>query len=301
MNFYDKKIPCFGVAGNFTGHLEQAGEAADFVNVKTVEQNAPKAVFPTYIPIKQGMGAGVCADSDAVPSFLTVFPFDTEKILFPKDEEKIQIEPECAIICNAKWNGDTLVELVPVCFSASNDCSIRKQGAKKISEKKNWGAASKGLSENLIPLDSFSDDSLINDYRIASFLIRGSDIYDYGENSPVRGYSYVYQKLITWLLEKFNSQQDEGPAENIHSYLLQAGKPEQIMISIGATRYTEWGEKNFLRNGDKAVIVLYNEKDYTEEQIRMMVGRAGIEDGSTDEKDTFIDKKISVLIQTVVV
>ena len=246
MNFYDKKIPCFGVAGNFTGHLEQAGEAADFVNVKTVEQNAPKAVFPTYIPIKQGMGSGVCADSDAVPSFLTVFPFDTEKILFPKGEEKIQIEPECAIICNAKWNDDTLVELVPVCFGASNDCSIRKQGAKKISEKKNWGAASKGLSENLIPLDSFSDDSLINDYRIASFLIRGSDIYDYGENSPVRGYSYVYQKLITWLLEKFNSQQDEGPAENIHSYLLQAGKPEQIMISIGATRYTEWGEKKFL-------------------------------------------------------
>ena len=60
-------------------------------------------------------------------------------------------------------------------------------------------------------------------------------------------------------------------------------------------------KKNFLQNGDKAVIVLYNEKDYTEEEIRKMVGRAGIEAGSTDEKDTFIDKKISVLIQTVVV
>ena len=36
-NFYDSKdIPCFGVAGNFTGHLEQAGEAIDFANVKTV-------------------------------------------------------------------------------------------------------------------------------------------------------------------------------------------------------------------------------------------------------------------------
>ena len=31
---------CFGVAGNFTGHLEQAGEAADFVNVVTKEASA---------------------------------------------------------------------------------------------------------------------------------------------------------------------------------------------------------------------------------------------------------------------
>ena len=124
INFYNKSIPSFGVAGNFTGHLEQAGEAADFMNVKTVEQNAPKAVFPTYIPVNQTAEAGVCTGSDFVPAFLKVFPFDSTKILFPKNEEKIQIEPECAIICNAKWEGDTLVELVPVCFGASNDCSI---------------------------------------------------------------------------------------------------------------------------------------------------------------------------------
>ena len=45
-----KQMPCFGVAGNFTGHLEQAGEASDFANVKTAETNAPKAIFPTYMP-----------------------------------------------------------------------------------------------------------------------------------------------------------------------------------------------------------------------------------------------------------
>ena len=53
-----KNTACFGVAGNFTGHLEQAGEAADFVSVAAAE-NAPKAVFPTYIP-------GACG---TVPSF----------------------------------------------------------------------------------------------------------------------------------------------------------------------------------------------------------------------------------------
>ncbi|MBT6492303.1 MAG: hypothetical protein HOK97_21210, partial [Deltaproteobacteria bacterium] len=40
----------FGVAGNFTGHLEQAGEASDFLDVKVSEAAAPKGIFPFYIP-----------------------------------------------------------------------------------------------------------------------------------------------------------------------------------------------------------------------------------------------------------
>ena len=39
-----------GVAGNFAGHLEQAGEAADFLQVKTEEAIQPKAIFPFYVP-----------------------------------------------------------------------------------------------------------------------------------------------------------------------------------------------------------------------------------------------------------
>jgi len=38
-----------GVAGNFTGHLEQAGEASDFTHVATAE-GVPKGVFPFYVP-----------------------------------------------------------------------------------------------------------------------------------------------------------------------------------------------------------------------------------------------------------
>ena len=34
-----------GVAGNFAGHLEQAGEAADFVAVKVNDKVAPKAML----------------------------------------------------------------------------------------------------------------------------------------------------------------------------------------------------------------------------------------------------------------
>lgn len=288
MNFYDTHdIPCFGVAGNFTGHLEQAGEAADFKNVKTLEQNAPKAIFPTFLPKKEANSA---SDASVIPEFLTSFPFDSKRIIFPKGEEKLQIEPECAIIFDAIWQGDTLERLTPISFGASNDCSIRKQGAKKISEKKNWGACTKGFSENQIEFDSqsFTENCNINDYRIASFLIRDGKVYDYGENSAVRDYSYIYKKLTDWMLDKFNHQQNEGPAEDIHSYLITAGRPSRILVSIGATRYTTWGESNFLQNGDKAVVVVYPESKYKSEEIHDMVAN-----------NNFSDPLISALFQTV--
>ena len=261
MEFDLKKLPCFGVAGNFTGHLEQAGEAVEFQNVKTKEKNAPKAIFPTYIPNAK----------DLVPEFLGTFPFDSGKIIFPHGEEKLQIEPECAVLFDAEWNGEILTALRPVAFGASNDCSIRREGAKKISLKKNWGKCSKGFSSNAIPLDSFDSSSILNDYRIASFLVREGRTYAYGEDSAVRDYSYIYDKLMTWMLDKFNNQKNEGPAEEIGKYLNAAGRPEKILVSIGATRYTEFGETNFLTYGDHSVVVLYPESSYTREQIAKMV------------------------------
>ena len=279
MNLDFSSIPCFGVAGNFTGHLEQAGEAKDFTLIKTAEVNAPKAVFPTYIPHAE----------KNVPSFLTVFPFSSDTIIFPKNEQKLQIEPECAIVFDAVWKDGFITDLKPVCFGASNDCSIRKDGAKKISEKKNWGACSKGFSSHPILLDEFSKNGILNSYRIASFLVRDGKAESYGEDSAVRDYSYVYEKLVTWLVEKLNYQKDEGPAENIHSYLVSCGCPEKILISIGATRYTDFGEHNFLQNKDISVVVLYPETVYTVEQIKHKV-----------ETKDLCDDDISVLWQTVV-
>lgn len=276
-----KNCACFGVAGNFTGHLEQAGEALDFKNVKTLEENAPKALFPTYIPNINGSGE--------TPAFLGVFPFDSEKIIFPENEQKIQIEPECAVIFNAKWRDGKIDELIPVCFGASNDVSIRKAGAKKISLKKNWGNSGKGLSENLISLNSFDEKSILSRYRIASFMVRDENVFEYGENSAVRDYSYIYKKLENWLIEKFNGQKDEGPAENINSYLKEADFPEKIMVSIGATRYTNFGKQNFLLKGDKSVVVLYPEENYSAEDIKNLV-----------KENDFSDSRISALVQEVV-
>lgn len=272
------EMPCFGVAGNFTGHLEQAGEAVDFADVVTKETNAPKAMFPTYIP----------GNSAEVPEFLHTFPFECGKIIFPANEQKLQIEPECAIICCLEWNGENVVSVKPVAFGASNDCSIRKEGAKKISLKKNWGKASKGLSENLIAIDRFTEGGILDSYRIASFLVRDGNANVYGEDSPVKGYSYIYEKLIEWCLEKFNGQKNEGPAEDIHTYLIECGRPENAMISIGATRYTDYGEHNFLADGDEAVVVVYPD-NYSAEEIKKMV-----------ERNEFNDDMISVLRQRII-
>lgn len=275
-----KQAATFGVAGNFTGHLEQAGEARDFTQVKTAEKNAPKAVFPTYLP-KSG---------NSIPAFLNVFPFDEYTIEFPKGESKLQIEPECAIVCDLTWEDGKVVSITPLVFGASNDCSIRKEGAKKISEKKNWGSASKGFASNLIKIDKFTKGGILDRYRIASFLVRNEEVFVYGEDSPVRDYSYFYEKLIAWLIDKFNNQENAGPAENINLYLNEAGCPKQVMISVGATRYTDYGEHNFLQHGDKAVVVVYPEDVYSQEEIIKRVG-----------KDNLEEDDISVLIQEVIV
>lgn len=276
MNIDLKDAFCFGVAGNFTGHLEQAGEAVDFKNVVTEEECAPKALFPTFIKSK----------NKEVPEYLKVFPFDSEKIIFPKDEEKLQIEPECALVFEAFWQDGLLKDLKALAFTASNDCSIRKQGAKKISEKKNWGESSKGYSKDFIQIEDFSKNAIIDSYRIASFLVRDKKVFDYGEDSAVRDYSYVYEKLKNWIIDKINNQKDEGPAENLSSYL-KGNEPEKIFVSIGATRYTEFGENNFLKAQDEVFVILYPEGKYSHSDIINFV------------KESIFPKDLSVLKQKV--
>ena len=290
-DFFAGKIPSFGVAGNFTGHLEQAGEAVDFANVKTAEQNAPKAIFPTYIPLKSIDKKDKIKNEELakVPENLLKFPFDQDKIIFPQNEENIQVEPECALIFETTWDNQKLKSLKPICFGASNDCSIRKPGAKKISQKKNWGKSSKGLSNNLIDVDTFEQGSILDNYNIVSFIKRNNEIFEYGEDSAIKDYSYIYEKLINWLIEKINNQQDEGPAEKIYDYLVQSDFPSKIMISIGATRYTEFGEKNYLQKGDKSYIIIYPKKKYSKDSLIKKI-----------KNDEVFEKEISALIQEVI-
>ncbi len=263
-----RNMASFGVAGNFTGHLEQAGEAADFKSVKTAEANAPKALFPTYLP----------AEGGSIPAYLSVFPFDAYRVIFPEGQQNLQIEPEMAIICDVTWQDGKVVSLKPIGFGASNDCSIRKEGARKISEKKNWGTSSKGFATNVLKIDKFEAGGVLDRYRIASFLVRDGKVFEYGEDSAVRDYSYFYQKLLDWCVDKLNHQQDAGPAEHINAYLNDAHCPDRILISVGATRYTPYGESHYLQSGDTSVVVVYPEDQYTHDEIVHRVERDNLEE-----------------------
>jgi hypothetical protein len=158
---------------------------------------------------------------------------------------------------------------------AHNDCSIRREGAKKISEKKNWGPGSKGTSRQAIAIDRFEKGGVLDHYRIASFLLRAGELHEYGVDSPVSSYSYMYGELVAWLVRKLNEQIDEGPLENIARWIALAGRPAQALISIGATRYTDFGETNFLEPGDESIVVVYDAQHFSSSEIRR-IARAEI-------------------------
>ncbi|OED46934.1 hypothetical protein ACH42_03410 [Endozoicomonas sp. (ex Bugula neritina AB1)] len=249
-----KHVIGLGVAGNFAGHLEQAGEAADFVAVEVKEAIAPKAIFPFYVPSEKA-------------DFLATYPLSSDTIVPPNDADNLQIEPEVALLCDIHYEDDKVSALTPIKFAAYNDCSIRKPNAKKISEKKNWGQQTKGVASNMIELDHLEQGGVLDRFRIASFHKRGDSVERYGEDSPVVGYSYFHQKLLNWIIDRMNNQQDVGPAEDIAAHMANAGHPEQALISIGATRYTEYGETNFLKSGDTSIVVVYDGEQYSQEQV----------------------------------
>jgi hypothetical protein len=244
-----------GVAGNFAHHLEQAGETADFVNVEVDEADAPKGIFPFYLPAGEH-------------PYLTTYPLSHTTITAPSYEANLQMEPEVALLCALTYEDSKIIAMKPQYFTAYNDCSIRKEGAKKISEKKNWGINSKGYSQGFIKIDSFSRGGVMDDFSIASFLKRDGVIHEYGDDSPALGYSYFYEKLIEWMQNKLNTQENFGPLEPLSERLKTAKYPSHALISIGATAYTNFGESTFLQKGDEVYVAIYNHKQYSHDEIK---------------------------------
>lgn len=242
-----KDIICLGVAGNFAHHLEQAGELEDFKDVQTVEENAPKGIFPFYLP-----------GSD---TFLGVYSIGTDKLTLPSYEANAQVEPEIAVLFDIAYNeAMQVVDLEAAQFTTFNDCTIRKEGAKKISEKKSWGPNSKGMGDKWIEIDRFEEGGVMDNYHLCSFVKRDGVLHPYGVDAPLLGYSYFYDKLKRWLIDKMNTQSDFGPLENIAEHLKNCEYPKQALITIGATAYTEFGEKNYLQSGDEVYVIAYDKR-----------------------------------------
>lgn len=249
-----KKLPVFGIAGNFAEHLGQAGEEADFINIPTQEAHAPKGIFPIYIPNHA--------------SFLGTYPLSHDQLLADfSNPINVQMEPELCILFDVSYDVNHIQDLTPIAFTAFNDCSIRRPNATKISQKKNWGRHSTGIGKKWIALDQFDDEGTLEQFQIASYLKRDNEIKAYGVDSEVRGYSYFYQPLIRWLCETFNTQTDMGPLENLANLISKADFPKQLIISLGATRYTPLGEKTFLAPNDQVGVFIYNPNRVTPQEL----------------------------------
>jgi hypothetical protein len=255
----------FGVAGNFAGHLEQAGEAVDFANVEAAAE-APKGIFPWYVP---GAGA-LTGATPTVPAFLGEFPLSATQISFPAGYDNLQIEPEVGLLADVRYGEDGRVSaLQPVAVAAFNDCSIRRPGANKISEKKNWGPASKGVAATGFAVDDLSAGGPTRGFRLASFLVRGGLASAYGVDSAVPDYSYYGAQLLDWIIERLHHQQGsvDTPLEPVGAYLKGAGQPARVLIGIGATRYTPFGESTYLEPGDDSVVVVYDSATHSPQEI----------------------------------
>ncbi|HIC12939.1 MAG TPA: hypothetical protein EYO75_06165 [Sulfurimonas sp.] len=254
-----------GIAGNFALHLAQAGELEDFKDIITADEAAPKGIFPFYLPSYTQS----TKDITRIPKdILTTFPLSSNTIQLPSDDVNVQTEPEVGLICEISYKDGEIESIRPTHFGAYNDCSIRVAGAAKISDKKNWGQNSKGFASTLIEIDSFKEGSVLDNFSICSFLKRDNTLRAYGENVALDGYSYFYEKLTLWIKNQINTQKDFGPLEPLSEYIEACKHPSKAIISIGATRYTQYGEKTFLQADDEVFVVVYNHSTYSFKEIQ---------------------------------
>jgi hypothetical protein len=255
---------CFGlgVAGNFAGHLEQAGEAVDFRRV-AASPLAPKGIFPWYAPGDE--------------SFLGGFPLSHDRIAEPAGSAgaDLQLEPEAGVICRVSYGADGVVErLDPTALGAFNDCSIRREGAAKISEKKNWGADSKGVAPRGFEVTELDRDGATATFRLACFLRREGKLHSYGIDSPLPDYSYYGDQLLDWIVDRIRNQAGSAdtPLEPVGKYLARAGNPELVLVGIGATRYTPFGASTYVRAGDQSIVVVYDAASHAPAEVESAIG-----------------------------
>ena len=282
-----KKFLGLGIAGNFALHLDQAGEAEDFKDIITADEAAPKGIFPFFLPRVQNPVSQVALKAKKI---LSTYPLGADYIRLPEDKTlPIQAEPEVGLVCDLEYTLGELTKVTPRYFGAYNDYSIRIKGAAKISDKKNWGHETKGFSNQIIEIDKFSKGGNIDNYAICSFLRRDGDVHAYGEDVELTGYSYFHEKLTDWILNQINTQEDFGPLEPISEYIHACEHPQEAIISIGATRYTEYGENTFLKTGDESIVIVYDTTKYSNTDILEMV-----------QSSHYANESISVLAQKVV-
>lgn len=211
------------------------------------------------------------------------FPLSHDALMVPATTEadgplNLQIEPEVGLACDVVWEGDTVVTLRPFALGAFNDCSIRRPpNAAKISHKKNWGPSSKGVAHQFFDISDLTppDGPPTATLRLLCHL-RTADgkHHEYGVDSPLLGYSYYGEVLLDWIVERLANQKKgspDTPLEDVGALMVASGRPERVLIGIGATRYTKLGESTYLQPGDEAIVRVYDTESDAASELRQLV------------------------------
>lgn len=247
-----------GIAGNSAGHLQQTGESNAFI--KFDDSSKPQALFPFYVPQEN-------------EPYLAVNPYSSDKLQLPDcTQAKVQMEPELALKLTVRYSEDGLLtDLLPTAMTLVNDATYRNAVVDKLAQKKNWGAASKGLACAEIKISDFSSAAQLQRFRLCGFHQRDGLWHLCGEDVAVTEYSYFYQQLLQWIVQQAEQQQALGAFHNIQSLLAQANYPETLLIAIGATRYSAYGELHQLVAGDQSVVALYDTERYQLADIQQLL------------------------------
>lgn len=248
-----------GVAGNVAGHMAQAGEAGQ----DSKKATKPAGIFTYYMPPH----AFEVHDDHVDKSRLEHFPVTNAVIDFPKlpGSSKVQVEPEVGLLVDIVYSDDrkSVRSLVPRRVAAFNDCSIRVlDGSQKLSQRKNWGFGSKGISIRSFPVDSFSQGSFVDHLAIVSYIKREDKLYQYSVTAPARNYLMFHEPLLEWIVERINHQTDSASFEPIFPLLSESDWPTSAWIALGAGEYTEWGATNYIAPKDETVIAVYDERKF---------------------------------------
>ena len=183
--------------------------------------------------------------------------------------------------------------LAPRRVAAFNDCSIRAlEGSDKLSEKKNWGAESKGISSTVIDVDSFAPGTLVDRLVMVSYVLRDGVLHKYSEDAPARNYTMFHEPLLEWIVDRLNNQKNEDKWDDVGELVRAAGYPPHAWIALGAGTYTPWGAENYLKQKDEAVVIVYDDEKFPSgpdaEQVEALFHDKIAADGVVCVHQTFV-------------
>ena len=79
--------------------------------------------------------------------------------------------------------------------------------------------------------------------------------------------------LLDWIVERLANQKGspETPLEDVGALMVASGHPENVLVGIGATRYTKLGESTYLQAGDEAIVRVYDTESDAHSELRQIV------------------------------